>query len=363
MSAYRESIASGGAAVQRDCWLRRIRITFESKGNAVNLLAQQDEEFLPWLKRKYPGLAKLDAQGGVKLVINDDFNIRVSGVKNLGLIQDNGVIEISNITYDSIALIIALKLYRVTIEVGYKNNDTLFCVAKGEVSWLQQKVRSKHDYNLYITYASELVASWSQNRINFSMQSGCNLADMTYWMFLQQGLPAEKILIDDRLRRLVAKNILANSGTATDIMSQALGTYSSRTGGLVLRSDSSLDNNVISITDIKNSRKIRIDPEFIYIGNGNPTVTANNGLRIQLFPVYNLIPGDIIIVPNRLIDTSSGMTTAEGVQNTFNQHWLNPDGAYIIREINYTFENRGETFRYDVRAIPLNLYQTITGGS
>ena len=130
-----------------------------------------------------------------------------------------------------------------------------------------------------------------------------------------------------------------------------------------MRSDSSLDSNVISITDIKNSRKIRIDPEFIYIGNGNPTVTANNGLRIQLFPVYNLIPGDIIIVPNRLIDTSSGMTTAEGVQNTFNQHWLNPDGAYIIREINYTFENRGETFRYDVRAIPLNLYQTITGGS
>lgn len=362
MSAYRETLASGGSPVERECWIRRIRITFESKPGVVNRLAAQDEEFLPWLRKKYPGLAKLDASGTVRLVIDERYKISVKGTKNLGLLQDSGVIEISNITYDSIALIIALKLYRITIEVGYRNNDTMFCVAKGEVSWLQQKIRAKHDYNLYISYASELVAAWSQSRINFSIRSGCNLSDMLYWMFVQQGASPEQILIDDRLRRLVATETWANSGTSTDIVTQALNSYSGSTGGLVSHSDSSLENKVISISDLKNSRIIKINENFINIANGNPTVTANNGLDISLFPAMNFVPGDIIVVPNRLIDTSQGLTTATGAQSVFNQHWLNPDNQYVIRRINYSFENRGENFIFDINALPVNLYSALTGG-
>ena len=362
MSAYRETLASGGSSVGRKCWIRRLRITFESKPGAVNRLAAQDEEFLPWLRKKYPGLEKLGTSDTVKLVIDERYNIKVRGTKNLGLLQDSGVIEISNITYDSIALIIALKLYRITIEVGYENNGSLFCVAKGEVSWLQQKIRAKHDYNLYISYASELVASWSQSRINFSIRSGCNLSDMVYWMFVQQGVSPEQILVDDRLRRLVASETYANSGTSANIVTQALGAYSGSTGGLVTHSDSSLENKVISISDLRNSRVIKINENFINIANGNPTVTANNGLDISLFPAMNFVPGDIIVVPSRLIDTSQGLTSATGAQTVFNQHWLNPDNQYVIRRINYAFENRGQDFIFNINALPVNLYAALTGG-
>lgn len=362
MSAYRETLASGGSPVGRKCWIRRLRITFESKPGAVNRLAAQDEEFLPWLRKKYPGLEKLGTSDTVKLVIDERYNIKVKGTKNLGLLQDSGVIEISNITYDNIALIIALKLYRITIEVGYENNGSLFCVAKGEVSWLQQKIRAKHDYNLYISYASELVASWSQSRINFSIRSGCNLSDMVYWMFIQQGASPEQILVDDRLRRLVASETYANSGTSANIVTQALGVYSGSTGGLVTHSDSSLGNKVISISDLRNSRVIKINENFINIANGNPTVTANNGLDISLFPAMNFVPGDIIVVPSRLIDTSQGLTSATGAQTVFNQHWLNPDNQYVIRRINYAFENRGQDFIFNINALPVNLYAALTGG-
>lgn len=362
MSAYRETLASGGSPVGRKCWIRRLRITFESKPGAVNRLAAQDEEFLPWLRKKYPGLEKLGTSDTVKLVIDERYNIKVKGTKNLGFLQDSGVIEISNITYDSIALIIALKLYRITIEVGYENNGSLFCVAKGEVSWLQQKIRAKHDYNLYISYASELVASWSQSRINFSIRSGCNLSDMVYWMFIQQGASPEQILVDDRLRRLVASETYANSGTSANIVTQALGAYSGSTGGLVTHSDSSLENKVISISDLRNSRVIKINENFINIANGNPTVTANNGLDISLFPAMNFVPGDIIVVPSRLIDTSQGLTSATGAQTVFNQHWLNPDNQYVIRRINYAFENRGQDFIFNINALPVNLYAALTGG-
>lgn len=366
MNAYNESLSSGGAVVQKNCWMRRLRITFESKENVAGEVKQQDPEFIPWLKKKYPGLEKYGSQGGVRLVIgdnkNENFAIRVTGNKNLGLNQDGGTIQISNVTYDTIALIIVLKLYRIKIEVGYKNSESLFCVARGEVSWIQQKIRSKHDYDLYITYASELVASWSQNRINFSMRSGCNVADMFNWMFIQQGLSPDRVLLDNRLRRLVATNILAASGQTTSVIQQALGAYSNNLSGLTVTADSSYNDRVISISDIKNNRVIPINENFVYILNGNPTVTSNSGLRIQLFPVFNLVPGDILKVPNRLIDTSSGMTSPTSVYQTFNQNWLNPDGQYVIRRIDYTFENRGNTFMYDVTAIPVNLYQSLAGG-
>nr|DAD96425.1 MAG TPA: tail protein [Myoviridae sp. ctj3P51] len=366
MNAYNESLTSGGALIQKHCWMRRLRITFESKEDVTNRLTKEDPDFIPWLKNKYPGLAKYGNQGGVRLTIGDDprenLSIHVTGTKNLGLTQDNGVIQIENVTYDTIALIIALKLYRVRIEVGYQNNDDLFCVAKGEISWIQQKIRSRHDYELYITYASELVASWSQNRINFSMRSGSNVSDMFHWMFIQQGLAPDKILLDNRLRRLVAANILAASGQTTSIIDQTLGSYSDNLSGLTLSTDSSYNGKVISISDIKNSRVIPINENFVYIGNGNPTVTSNNGLQIQLFPIFNLFPGDILKVPNRLIDTSSGMTRADSVYNTFNQNWLNPDGQYIIKRLEYTFENRGNTFLYNITALPVNLYQGLTGG-
>lgn len=366
MNAYQKSIASGGGVVQKNCWMRRLRITFDSAADVTNNLTKQDAEFIPWLKKKYPGLEKYGEQQGVRLVLgenaDDNFNIRVTGTKNLGLNQDNGVIQISNVTYDSIALIIALKLYRVKIEVGYQSNDDLFCVAKGQVSWIQQKIRSKHDYDLYITFASELVASWSQNRINFSMRSGCNVSDMLHWMLAQQGCSAERILVTDRLRRLVAKNVLSASGQATAVIESALGQYSDSVSGLVVNTDASENDKVISITDIGKSRIIPISPDIVHIANGNPTVTSNNGLQIQLFPVFNLIPGDIIVVPNRIIDTSSGMTSADSVYQTFNQQWLNPDGEYIIRRIEYTFENRGNTFLYNINALPVNLYKNLQNG-
>lgn len=365
-AAYRESIASGGAVVQKNCWIRRLRVTFESKEDVTNHLAAQDESFIPWLKNKYPGLEKYGKQNGIRLVIgdnpNENFNIRVSGNKNIGLNQDNGVIQISNITYDSIALIIALRLYRVKIEVGYRNNDELFCVAKGEVSWIQQKVRSKHDYELYITYASELVAAWSQSRINFSLRSGCNVADMVHWMFIRQGCSPERVLVSDRLRRLVATNMLAASGQTTSVIESALGQYSGATADLITHSDASFNNKVISITDIGKSRVIKIEPNFIHIANGNPTVTSNNGLHIQLFPVFNPVPGDILVVPNRLIDTSSGLTNPDTVASTFNQQWLNPNGEYIIRRIEYNFENRGSSFLFNIYALPVNLWHNLSGG-
>ena len=362
MSTYSETIASGGAQVQQKCWMRRIQIVFESKYKVNrDLIEGDDTDFIGYLYEKYPGLEK---EGGMRITVGDDktdnYAITVDGTKNLALNADSGVIRINNLSYDTLALIMALKLYRITINVGYRSNDTLMTVARGEVSYIQQKIRSRRDTETYISFASELVAGWSQSRINFSMRSGTNMYDMFYRMFIQQGAAADSIEIDKRLRNVVASNILTASGKSTSIIGDMLNRQN--ISGVLATADSSRDatGKIISIANIAEKRVIPINKNFINIANGNPTVTQD-GLDIELFPVFNLVPGDIIQIDNRLIDTSSGTTSATGYQSTFNPNYINPDGYYVLKQINYTFENRGQTFLFRCKTIALNWFQALQG--
>lgn len=362
MSTYTNSILSGGAVVQQNCWMRRIQIVFESKYKITRDLIENDEtDFIGYLYGKYPGLEK---EGGLRLTIGDDpgdnYAIYVNGTKNLALTADSGVIRINNLSYNIIALITALKLYRLTVNVGYRSNDSLITVARGEVSYIQQKIRSRRDTETYISFASELVAGWSQNRINFSMRSGTNIYDMFYRLFIGQGAPVNTVEFDKRLRNMVASNILTASGNTTNAIDMALASKTST--NLLAIADGSADatGKIISITDISEKRVIPINKNFINIANGNPTVTQD-GLDIELFPVFNLVPGDIIQIDNRIIDTSQGMTTTEGVLNNYNTNYMNPDGLYILKQINYTFENRGTTFLFRCKGIALNLYKALQG--
>lgn len=362
MSAYRESIITGGATSQKNCWMRRCQIIFESKYNVNDVLSKTDAErtYLERLEQKYPGLK---TQGGIRYIVGDEtgdnLSISINGTKQLGLDLDNGTVQISNMSYESLAKIMALKLFRITINVGYKNNDTLFTIAKGEISYIQQKIRTRRTVDVYITYASELVAAWSQSRINFSMRSGVNMYEMFNWMFLQQGCPTKRLGISPELKSLVAQNIYSASATTKDVITSALGSYGN-TGQFLLTSDGSITNRVIDITNIAEKRIIKINKNIINLVNGNPQVTAN-GLNITLFPVVQFVPGDIIQVDNSLIDTSAGMTNQSGIQSTFNTAYVDPNGCYIIRQINYTFQNRGEDFTFKIQAIALNQYKNLIG--
>lgn len=339
MSAYSESIISSGALYQKNAWMRRIKIVFTSK------------EKVDINNGRY---------SGAQVSIGDDdktrnFSIRVYGNKNIALTKDNGTIEIANVDYDTIAKIMAWKLFRVEIWVGYENNDSLMRMIKGEVSYIAQKIHSRHDNVLYITYASELVAAWSQSRINFSVRSGVNIYSMITNLFMQQG--TERVNVTPALKELIAKETFAARDTSPSIIENAL---SNSSMGLYIDADSSLTDKVVNVTTLGEKRVIPISPNMINIGHGNPTVTSQ-GLDITLFPVINLVPGDIIKIDNSIVDLSTGMTTTQGAQQTFNSNFMDANGCYMIRQIDYMFENRGNNFYFKCRAISPSVYQGITG--
>lgn len=351
MSAYVENIVSGGAAAQRTAWMRRIKIVFSSKYAMNESQKAVAEEYF---KTKAPDTKS----GGVSVTLDsaagDNLAIKIDGMKCLALTKDNGVIRINNVSYETIALIQTLKLYHIEIWAGYVGSD-MMRIAKGEISYLSQMIHSRHDTALYITYASELVAAWSQNRINFSMRSGTNAYTMLEYFFRSgNGTCAN---LSPKLRNYVAEEMLQEAGKISSIIEQVVG---QGLAGLFLSSDSSLDDKVVNVTTLGEKRVIPINSNIVNIGNGNPTVTAQ-GLNITLFPVLNLVPGDIIQIDNTMLDFTQGMTDATSVYQTFNTNYMDPDGCYMIRELRYTFENRGPSFAYNIQAISPQVYKGVTG--
>lgn len=341
-----------GAAIEKNTWLRKIQIVLTSKvtnssGKTYKVIIGDNDISL---EQELGALTagKYNSSG-------TNLAIRISGSKYLALLKDKGTISIWNLEYDTIALIMAAQLYKIEIKVGYSSLGSMFTIAKGEISYISQKIHSKHDVETYISYASEFVASFSQSRINFNINSGVNLYSLINYLFLQNG--GAQVQLSSNLKEIVLENIENSYGKASTIIDSVLG----KTGGAYqLSTDSSLAGNVVSVTNLNDKRVIVLNPNQINIANGNPTVTSD-GLRINLFPTFNFVPGDVLKLENSFIDISSGTSDAESVVSTFNQSYMDSNGCYMIYQIDYIFENRGNTFILNVKARALDYFKKLAG--
>lgn len=298
----------------------------------------------------------------------DPLNIVVQGVKKVSSLQDSGVVDISNLTYETILKLIYGKYFIISIWIGYKGGE-LFKVFEGEVAGITQTIQQNKDYTAHIIYASQFVAAYSQSRINFNCNSMINLSS-AYKALLRacdikdaggNGIDAD--LKDKVLPQIISE--YANPKELSDMLSE-IG------GGLDVSADSSVYGNILTVLEGGKNRWLRISPNTISFTNGNPTVSAD-GLRISLLPTFNFAIGDVIIIDNAIVDISE--TSLSGVQKNFNANYLDrsmnrsvnsdgtnsTEGAYLIKEIEYSFENRGSTFKFDILARPMSIVDNLIG--
>lgn len=348
-----ESIYSGDQKTPAPVWMRKIQVILSAKHAAT-----EDD------RKIYKDITKKNyTNSGMRVVFGDNtdtenFQIRISGTKFLALTKDNGTVEISNVSYDTIALIQALQLYRIEIKVGYHNTGSLETIAKGEVSFITQKIHSRHDSTLYISYASELVAGWSQSRINFSIRSGVNYYAMIQQLFLNQGANRKDLsAISPTLQQEVIDRILSDNASSTSIVEYALSTNKN---GLYVSADSSYYGSLLNVKTLEESRLIDLPLDSIFIVDGNPKLTSN-GLELKLLPFRNFCPGDVIRIDNAIIDLSTGLTSTESARQTYNTSYLSPNGTYMIRQVDYVFENRGKNFYLNLNCLSTDIYKGVTG--
>lgn len=311
----------------RKCWMRAIEVDLISKKTGKVMRFSTDDP--------------------------NQFTIDIVGYKCLSLLKDKGTVSIWNLEYDKLMQIILQEYYTIVIKAGYKSLGTLNTIFKGEVSFITQKIHSKHDVETYINFASSVVAKWSQSRMNFSINSGVNIYAALSYVFKLNGM-GRNVNIDPALQKSVLQNVYSAYSTTNTVID-----YLAVTGGNYNISGDESEGNVVNVTSLENKRRIKIDPNTISITKGNPTISSN-GLKMTLIPTFNFMPGDIIIMDNSLIDAS--IRDADAVTSTFHTNYIDQNGMYMIRNIDFHFQNRGDTFELNITAWPLSYIDKIQGG-
>lgn len=311
----------------RMCWMRAIEVTLTSQKTGRKMVFSTDNQ--------------------------NQFTMDITGYKRLALLEDKGTLSIWNLEYDKIMQIILQQYYTIEIKVGYKSLGTLNTIFKGEVSFITQKIHSKHDVETYINFASTTVAKYSQSRMNYNFNAGYNIYGALNYAFHINGI-GSNVKISPELKKEFLDNVYSNYTTLDTVVD-----YLALTGGNYDISSDSSEGNVINVTTINDKRRIKIDPDTINITRGNPTVNSN-GLNITLLPTINFMPGDILQIDNSIADVA--IRDADAVYNTFNSNYLDQNGEYMIREIQFHFQNRGDAFEYNIRAWPIRYIDQIQMG-
>ena len=322
-------------------WMRKIKVTLTS--------------MIPYENGKYGVMVFGDDTTDPKFITSEvkleNPSITINGKKTAASLQDNGVVVITNLSYSTIAKMTLYKFFLIKIEIGYQDNNFVE-IFNGEVSYISQKIYSKHDTETYITYASHLVAAYSQNRINFTANSGITLYTCIQQISMLSGLPAENI--SEELKKITLTMDENYSGSASSLIEKIM----SENKSFTLSTDGT-NGTVIDITTVKDKRVIVIDNKNIPIGSGNPTLSSG-GVDITLIPTCNFKVGDILKLDNAMLNIA--ISSPENVGSTFNQNYLDKNGLYMIYYIEYTFQNRGDQFQYNVKARALDVIQSMTGG-
>ena len=345
------------------CWMRILKVELTSKINPRQKMVFGDNQ--RQTEREY-------THGVPSPSINDNLTIKVDGTKYPAASKDKGTLTICNLSYDTIVKIKEMQYYMIKIYCGYQSNSAnAFPIFEGEIAYMSPKIYSNHDVEVYIIFTSSLVARYSQNRMNFAINSGVNIFAAANYLLASQGVTKRNI--DARLKNSFVNEYKYLYGKANTILDSAT---LSASGDYIVSTDG-VDGNVVDVTSIKGKRIIKIKDSSIPMGNGNPTVTSE-GLNITLFPIQNFKIGDILKINNALINTS--ISSAEGVSSTFNTNYMDYSGGslvdengnyreegqygyYMIIEMRYVLENRGDTFQYQIKGRALSIIRNLTGVS
>lgn len=314
-------------------WMRILRVTLTTKGPGENGKARQ----LVFGDNERTG-RQLE---GIKSNFNSaDLSISISGNKYMSTLKDNCTIKISNLTYVQIIQIISGEFYNVKVEAGYRTSSvtTLF---EGGVMYISNLRESVETNTVTILCASHLVARFGQRRINLSFNSGINLYSAINFVCKVGGVPNPNI--STQFKKKFAEDIInANASAASwvDILTKQNGSY--------IASSDCIGNSFMTLFDASksNARVIKLNEDNLILTNGFPRMTTE-GLVFSMMPTFAFQCGDTIVMDNSLIQINVQS------QSDATKNWgglLDENGQYMIYEIHYQLENRGQNFFLEINA-------------
>lgn len=302
-------------------WMRVLRITLTTKSPGQNGKNKQ--------------LVFEENESGVGLAIS------VNGNKFMSTLKDNCTVKISNLTYVEIVQIITGQFYNIKIECGYKSSgvQTIF---DGGVMYISNLRESVDTNTVTILCASHLVASYGQRRINLSFNSGINMYSAINFVCKVGGVPNPNISTQFKKQFLEGIENAHNQTAAEWVNDQT-----TKNGSYISSSDC-IGNSFMTLFDANksNARVIKLNKDTLLLTNGFPRMTAD-GLVFSVMPTFAFQCGDTIVMDNSLIQINV-TSQSEATKNLGGL--LDENGQYMIYEMHYQLENRGQNFFLEIYA-------------
>ena len=302
-------------------WMRILRITLTTKSPGQNGKNKQ--------------LVFEENESGVGLAIS------VNGNKFMSTLKDNCTVKISNVTYVEIVQIITGQFYNIKIECGYKSSgvQTIF---EGGVMYISNLRESVDTNTVTILCASHLVATYGQRRINLSFNSGINMYSAINFVCKAGGVPNPNISTQFKKQFLEGIENAYNQTAAEWVNDQT-----TKNGSYISSSDC-IGNSFMTLFDANksNARVIKLNKDTLLLTNGFPRMTAD-GLVFSVMPTFAFQCGDTIVMDNSLIQINV-TSQSEATKNLGGL--LDENGQYMIYEMHYQLENRGQNFFLEIYA-------------
>lgn len=285
---------------------------------------------------------------------SDQLNITITGDKKIASAQNTCTITITNLTYEDIIKLTMGEYYSVEVYAGYALGD-VYKIFTGEVAYISQKLNNHQDTETIILCASRLVAQYTQRRLKLQLNSGINIYTALKYITNKANIKDAQISTD--LQNKFIENAISVINTPKDLL-ELIGDQA----GLEVTADTSNDQ-IVNVTTAKDKRQIKINPNTISFLRGNPKISST-GLDIYLLPTFDFQIGDIIIIDQSLIDVS--VSSLSAAQKNFNTNYLDTtlvgtekanegQGMYMIKDIDFLFQNRGQNFYIHINARAISL--------
>ena len=268
-----------------------------------------------------------------QIVFDDNLHISISGKKYLSVMKDTFTIQIDNIPYTTQIELISGKYFQVEIKAGYRTSG-IHTIYKGYVLYMSNNLGDKKTTSFVILCASKLIAVFGQQRLNLGLKSGINMYSALKYIFKSAGINNPKI--DESFKKRVLQNAVNINSTVGSYIDSFI-----NSNNFIANTDESLGNSISIWSPYnKDARLIKLKNDNILLTGSYPTL-SNDGLRITCIPSITYLPGDTIELDNSIINIYAS-SSSEVYQN--NPMYLDENGRYVIYEIDYELDNRGQTF-------------------
>lgn len=307
------------------CWIRQLQVVLTSQKNKNKIIIGGDN--------------------------NSNLTMKVNLYKYMSALKDNATVKITNLSYDVILQIMTGQYYDIEIWAGYKNygkNSNLVRIFNGGVIYISNGFQSDRDNTVIISCGSKLVARYGQKRMNLTLNSGINMYAAIKYICLKNGI--RNSIVSKQLKR----DILNYNQTINKTAGSYFQDLANADTSLIINSDSSESgSSIVSIFNAKrsNNRVFQLDSKLINLNGGYPTFDET-GLKFSMLPTFNLNCGDVIKLDNSLINLGNSSSYIESAKKGY---LIDKEGYYMVTEIVYDLENRGNTFNVDVNCKSRNL--------